>query len=224
MTSLLSTSNDVMDNFSFAACFARRAVSFATISYVINTSLFATRFARPLRSNCKNLKGLCLHRNQLTTVPESVWGCDALEELYIDGNKVVDVGEGMGNLTLLKELGLQDNLIIELPSTIGNLKYMHTFHLENNKLAEIPKSFGKLKSLRRLYINGNELTKLHACVGRCDKLEIINVENNKIEKMAKVSWTPWTPPSRLASLLAAPLTPRLKPSGLRTYPSFASFF
>ena len=78
----------------------------------------------------KNIVGLGLYYQGLTTLPKSIGEVSSLQELYLYYNQ----------LTIL-------------PESIGELSSLEKLRLFSNKLTILPESIGKLSSLQELYLS-----------------------------------------------------------------------
>ncbi|CAN0441159.1 unnamed protein product [Pylaiella littoralis] len=113
----------------------------------------------------ENIIGLNLHGNDLTTLPEGIFGnLTALAYLGLYDNDLTTLPEGIfGNLTALADLRLGGNGLTTLPEGIfGNLTALAYLGLSGkHDLTTLPEGiFGDLTALTYLGLNGNDLTTL----------------------------------------------------------------
>ncbi|CAG9798432.1 unnamed protein product [Chironomus riparius] len=111
-----------------------------------------------------DMRTLLLYSNQLSTLPESVFGkLKKLTTLKLNNNKLTQLPQNIFNETkALKDLNLDDNLIESLPSNIfKSLNNLQVLRMSNNKITSIlPDWFKTLGNLLTLYLEGNKIEQL----------------------------------------------------------------
>lgn len=129
----------------------------------------------------KNLSGLRLDKNQLTTLPQEIGQLVSLRSLDISENLLTALPQEFGLLVSLKYLHLQKNQLRSLPCAIGQLDKLLTFlNLSNNKLTILPDELGKLQKIKYLHLNSNELSVLPCSISALTDLETLSLNSNKL--------------------------------------------
>jgi len=134
--------------------------------------------------NLKELKYLNLERNELGSLPESIFKLTKLEYLNLSGNKLTTLPKSVKNFKKLKHLDLSYNFdISSLPPEIGSLKSLEYFDISGNidnmmfsDLKEIPKEMGKLTNLQNLYFGPCEVQKIPGELANLKKLEYFTIQ------------------------------------------------
>ena len=118
-------------------------------------------------------KTLNLWKQQLGTVPASVWDHTAPETLILADNGLAELPDGIGALTKLRTLDLGHNLLEDLPESLGQLADLADYlYLHDNRLATLRESlFARLIHLRYLNVSDNRLTQLPVSIGNLSSLE-----------------------------------------------------
>ena len=80
-------------------------------------------------------ESLNLWKQQLGTLPASLWDNTALETLILADNGLAELPEQIGALTSLRTLDLGHNLLTDLPESLGQLTGLTDYlYLHDNKL------------------------------------------------------------------------------------------
>lgn len=99
---------------------------------------------------------LDLSGQQLTKVPEYVFGQKNLEELNVSNNQLTGAIQAqIRQLQNLKVLNASNNRMTGVPAEIGQLENLQVLDLSNNQLTGLPHELGNLKNLKILNISGN---------------------------------------------------------------------
>lgn len=127
--------------------------------------------------NLRVLKWLTLHRNLLSSVPDSICWLSSLVTLDLSRNKLSSVPEDIGNLSSLRKLDLSANKISSLPDSICRLYSIMTLDLSRNDLSSIPENIGNLSSLKKLNLAANKLSYHPDSIGRLYLLENLIIDD-----------------------------------------------
>ncbi|MGZ6330590.1 MAG: leucine-rich repeat domain-containing protein [Parachlamydiaceae bacterium] len=76
-----------------------------------------------------NLKALVINNNNLSKLPDTLWGLSSLEILGLFNNKLTSVSSKIGQLKSLKGLNLLENPLTTLPKEIRSLPNMEKLYL-----------------------------------------------------------------------------------------------
>ncbi|KAL4627808.1 hypothetical protein ACB092_05G192300 [Castanea dentata] len=157
--------------------------------------------------NCKSLKRLRHHKNQLTGMLDQgfgvypnlyyldlsynnlkgvlspQWGgCRKLESLRIAGNKITgEIPSELGELNQLGLLDLSSNQIVgEIPKQLGRLSKLIILHLSDNQISgQLPSEIGGLSNLEDLDFSANRLSgQIPEQVGDCSRLRNLCLSKN----------------------------------------------
>jgi Leucine-rich repeat (LRR) protein len=92
---------------------------------------------------------LNLWKQQLGTVPESVWERTDLETLVLADTGLAEVSSRIGGLKKLRMLDLGHNQLTRIPDAIGDLDALTDFlYLHDNRLTDLPPPLARLTRLR----------------------------------------------------------------------------
>lgn len=130
------------------------------------------------------LKRLCLAKNHLKTIPNTVGCLKAIEWLELQNNKLIALPQEIGKLRKLKVLNLHHNLLNSLPQEVGNLFNLEWLILNHNMLTDLPKEIGTLEKLKTLHLHYNQLSRLPQEIGDLQSLEWLNLEGNQLKSIA----------------------------------------
>lgn len=129
------------------------------------------------------LRNLNLNSNELTAIPNELFGLQSLEILQMRNNGILELSENIGNLNKLLTLDITQNQLKKMPEEIGQLTSMTNFSFGNNSIEEIPASIGGLKSLVSISAEKNKLIRLPKEIGLLPELETIYVADNSINSI-----------------------------------------
>lgn len=146
---------------------------------------------------CKNLRRLCLYRNQITSVSNYINLCplfylnlsqndvreitlciSTLMDLYLDGNAFIKLI--LYNCHSLGILSLSQCFIYDVPIEWPNhTRNLTLLNLDYNGLVSLPLGISEWKQLKHLDLGGNCLTNLPTCLQTLDYLNITcnNIKN-----------------------------------------------
>ncbi len=99
---------------------------------------------------------LDLSNQQLTKIPDSVFGQTRLQELDVSHNQLTGAIQAeIRRLQNLRVLDASDNQMTGVPAEVGQLQNLEILDLSNNQLTGLPYELGNLKNLKTLNISGN---------------------------------------------------------------------
>lgn len=101
------------------------------------------------------LQALDLDNNQLSSIPEDIGGCVALESLRLRSNRLRSIPATIQNCKRLNLLDVAGNRLTCLPPPLGNCSNLETLDASNNLLIDIPGALSWLSKLRVLQLQGN---------------------------------------------------------------------
>jgi len=137
-----------------------------------------------VHSDCVEVEGdLDLHKNNLTSLPESFGNLKIGGSLCLNNNYLTSLPESFGNLKIGGILELDSNKLTSLPESFGNLKIGDGLYLSNNNLTSLPESFGNLKIGGSLWLNHNNLTSLPESFGNLKIAWDLWLSHNKLESL-----------------------------------------
>ena len=105
--------------------------------------------------------------------------------LYLHRNKLTSLPESFGNLKVTDDLNLDENKLASLPESFSNLKVGRGLYLEENKLTSLPESFGNLEVGEGLWLYRNPWIIDADFVNFCEKYKGELVLDKKVEKEIK---------------------------------------
>jgi len=148
----------------------------------INDLHLSWRLPDPALGELCALEVLCVCRakQQLTSIPTSIYRLNALTELRLSGNGISAVPFTIGQIPLLTHLALDNNDITELPNSIRSLRYLVQLIVSGNRLAALPPALGECHALEQIVAHHNVLDFLPASLGNLPRLRILNVANNEL--------------------------------------------
>ncbi len=126
---------------------------------------------------------LYLHKNQLTSLPDSIGGLSNLTYLALDDNQLTFLPDSIGYLSALRVLDLSNNQLTSLPDLIGGLSNLTVLALDDNQLTSLPNSFGNMSALESLYLLNNQLTSLPDSIGDLSNLTELYLSNNQLTSL-----------------------------------------
>ena len=135
-------------------------------------------FDHPSNRGFNALRFMYCHDNQLTSLPESLGLCTALERLWCHNNLLTKLPESLGRCTALKALRCKNNLLTKLPESLSQCVALISIGCEANQLTELPDSLGQCIALRIIDCGGNQLTSLPESLGRDIALELFSCYDN----------------------------------------------
>jgi hypothetical protein len=132
-------------------------------------------------------KSLNLWKQQLVTLPASLWEQTMLESLILADNGLAELPEAIGALTNLHTLDLGHNQLADLPESLGQLTGLSDYlYLHDNRLTALRESlFARLIRLRYLNVSHNRLTRLPDTIGNLWSLEEFRADNNQLDALPK---------------------------------------
>lgn len=146
---------------------------------------------------------LDLRINQLTGIPDAVWGLKRLTILRISNNPIGKISDRIEELTELRELESHDASLTQVSPKLGNLRYLTILDLSFNSLRQLPSlertSLTSLSlrsnqlsvvpsmplSLEKLYVRQNKLTSVPNAITVHTHLTIIDLANNQISRVTE---------------------------------------
>lgn len=106
----------------------------------------------------KNLVILDLGKNELQTIPDSIAQLEYLKVLNLEKNDFTSFPASLCKLTHLEELFLADNRIEYLPEAIVGLEQLRVLDLYHTDLLSLPSSMNQMKNLIRLDLRQSYLS------------------------------------------------------------------
>lgn len=104
--------------------------------------------------NHKNIKGLYIYNNQISTLPDFIQDFDSLEVLDFHDNPIDKLPEWVGKLKNLKRLNLSKTNIKTLPKSIADLPHLEAIIFNDTHIEGFPEELYTLKnSLKELMLN-----------------------------------------------------------------------
>lgn len=103
----------------------------------------------------KNLEGLRIGKNNLTSLPDKLFNLVNLRKLSAERNKISELSPKIGQLSALVFLLIMENRLTTLPDEIKNLKNCKHVNLFDNKLTCLPRSIIDMPVLESLIVDGN---------------------------------------------------------------------
>lgn len=154
------------------------------------------------------ITSLCIHDQNIPTIPDEIRFLTALKELALQDDKITLLPEWIGELQCLQHLDLGNNKIRAITESIGKLNSLIWLSLKNNNLRSVPSSLFSLNSLKmlslsynkletlpditensfgpeRLFLDNNLLSSLPDSFGRLKRLKEIFLDKNKFIKLPK---------------------------------------
>ena len=107
--------------------------------------------------NLPHLTVLNLSHNEITKIPDSLFGFIHLRLLDLSFNKIENVPSFISLFPDLRKMDLSHNQISKIPSSLNNLKKLEKLNLSHNKISHLPLSLGNLDSLQVLIARDNPL-------------------------------------------------------------------
>ncbi|KAG9026848.1 hypothetical protein FRB95_008370 [Tulasnella sp. JGI-2019a] len=104
---------------------------------------------------CETLLALDISSNHLTSLPEALAGCTALEELNVGSNPLKVLPTWLSGLSNLQVLILDATEIVTIPIELSRLNGLRTLSIRRNKLHSIPSWLCLLTQLEWLLVDGN---------------------------------------------------------------------
>ncbi|CAG0888012.1 unnamed protein product [Cyprideis torosa] len=119
----------------------------------------------------------------LSNLPKDLVSLEHLQDLDLSENQLTRIPDGVYGLPKLKRFDLSENQLKELPTSIDLWTDLEVLDLSGNSLKALPTNICKLSKLRRLYLSYNELDfqGLPAGLGKLGSLEVFKASHNKIE-------------------------------------------
>jgi hypothetical protein len=108
---------------------------------------------------------------------------DSLVELYLDSNQLSSLPDSIGGLDALEILSLNNNPFTQLPGSISGLSSLVRLIINNNQLTSLPDEICQMTWLERLYANNNQIESLPDCIGNLTSLKSLQLANNKLSSL-----------------------------------------
>lgn len=150
----------------------------------------------PSFSQLKKLEQLNSGRNQISSLPSGISGCEQLSELNLCCNQLKKLPSGLFQLKFLRNLNLSDNQLSSLPARIGQLSWLASLDLSHNRLSRLTGKIGGCHQLQKLQLNHNQLSSLPSAIGQLKKLQQLQLDHNRLKRLPSL-------PASLKELSAA---------------------
>eukprot|EP00944_MAST-04C_sp_MAST-4C-sp1_P010085 g10085.t1 len=137
-----------------------------------------------------DLNAIKLANNQLSSIPDSVWGLNQLFWLELDNNNISQISSTIANAKSLTRILSSNNTLVEVPHELFNLNVVSLF-LDGNNLTSIPEHIGKLKTLRNLKLQNNNISHVVGSMQNLVNLDNIDLRNNRIESIPEDAVGGW---------------------------------
>jgi Leucine-rich repeat (LRR) protein len=127
---------------------------------------------------------LNLWKQQLGTVPESVWDEVSVETLVLADNALPSLSGKIARLRRLRTLDLGHNQLSEIPEALGELVQLDRFlYLHDNRLTTLPPSLAGLTRLRYLNLSENAMTRWPEAVTGMAGLIELRITDNQLQAL-----------------------------------------
>lgn len=126
-----------------------------------------------------NLKSLYLFKNQLDSLPASVFSIKTLKTLDLSSNKFTKISNNIQNLENLELLYLNDNQLETFDESICKLVNLEFLDIENNSIKTIPNCIANLTNLKTLVIGGNSFENFPTIILKLNNLEVLKYNDLK---------------------------------------------
>ncbi len=124
---------------------------------------------------------LGLDKNQLSNLPDSVWGNKYLIDLILNNNNISIVSPHIQNAKSLLNLYVSNNTLRKLPRELFHVRTLMTLLLDGNNISVLPKNVRKLQNLQDFALNNNYLVSLPKEIGDLVNLEALDLRNNLLQ-------------------------------------------
>lgn len=95
--------------------------------------------------------------NCLTELPEAFYTSAAML-ICLSKNRLSKLSESIRRMTRLKSLKLDENQLVNLPSSLGELSNLYSISVAGNRLSQIPESLSRLASLEEIILRKNPIS------------------------------------------------------------------
>ena len=135
-------------------------------------------------SSTPNIESLSLTRNEMKTIPWTLYTLKKLKYLNLSFNEITELSPGMGKQRHLEMLNLMGNDLLEIPYSLFNCKKMKTLDVSLNKrLSRIPDEIGKMSELEAFGAWECNLQALPNALSNCLQLRSIVADKNQIKDL-----------------------------------------
>jgi len=98
-----------------------------------------------------DLTTLCLAKNELTVLPDTIRRLINLEYFYLSSNRLTALPDSISEMESLMRLYVSDNLLTELPASICRMPKLRVLDVSKNRLRELPPMFYELRQQLELF-------------------------------------------------------------------------
>lgn len=131
----------------------------------------------------KNLVGLSVYENQISSLPASLYTMTQLTQLEINNNSISEISPDIANLTNLLWLHMGDNPLESLPTAIWTMSWIRSLRLSNLWITEIPDVLRDSVKLTDLELDHNAITTLSGWIGKLAQLNTLVLSYNDISAL-----------------------------------------
>ncbi|MBS0289834.1 MAG: leucine-rich repeat domain-containing protein [Proteobacteria bacterium] len=124
----------------------------------------------------ENLTILHIRNNRLTSFPEGIRKCKALEQIHVEDNKLTSFPESIGQCVALEWLNVSHNQLTTLPNTISQCVKLKTLFAYENRLTTLPNNMSA--TLKYLAVHSNWLISLPEDIVNCIALKKLWLTDN----------------------------------------------
>lgn len=130
-------------------------------------------------SVCRNLKSLCMMRNNLSLIPDGIEMLSNLQYLDLSWNYIRKISKKIASCMSIEILNIAKNAIPKLPSTFGLIgAYLRDLNLSGSGLMELPFTMDGLCGLINLDASRNAISLLPQSVCSLSNLQTLNLSHN----------------------------------------------
>jgi Leucine-rich repeat (LRR) protein len=137
-------------------------------------------FSFGFSSSFERIKVLGLVNLQLSTLPLSIQGLNAVKMINLSHNRFRQLPQEIFTLMSLQGLNLENNILDTLDNGIRSLTELKILNLQTNNLKRVPKSLGDLRKLEILILKDNNLISLPSSLKDLENLKMIDLRGNPI--------------------------------------------
>jgi Leucine-rich repeat (LRR) protein len=146
-----------------------------------------TRFPASVLQNARTcwqeLLLLSFANNHLTSLPEELGKCVALQWLCLDNNKICILPESIGECASLLELSAAHNDLTTLPASITRCPTLKMLDVDNNHISVLPENMNQCPALEYLFVDDNHLVALPENIGSTALLQKLFVNRNYLTSL-----------------------------------------